>query len=211
MRVVTGTKRSGTSLWMRVLIASGCPHIGDPFPATWGRSLRQRNPYGFFESHLRQGVSSSEDLTPYIANYHADLTSPAVKIFIPGLCQTPSHLLVRTIVSLRHWSTYGPSLQALYADEDAYFTAHPPTDPAHRDALQRMRARRSPHLPELQWILEYSALAINHHQRGYPLRWVSYDQLLNAPERVLSTILPWLGLTLTDASVGCIVYYSIFD
>jgi len=33
--VVTGTKRSGTSMWMQVLGAAGLPVVGDAFPADW--------------------------------------------------------------------------------------------------------------------------------------------------------------------------------
>ena len=47
MLIVTGTKRSGTSMWMQILIAA---------PANWGNTIRDANPSGFYESLLRQGI-----------------------------------------------------------------------------------------------------------------------------------------------------------
>lgn len=55
MVVVTGTWRSGTSLWMQVLQAAGLPVIGDRFPKRFA-ALRQANPAGFWESRLRTGI-----------------------------------------------------------------------------------------------------------------------------------------------------------
>jgi hypothetical protein len=54
--IVTGTKRSGTSLWMQLLIAAGFPAFGEAFPGAWKRTLGSANPDGFYESNLRQGI-----------------------------------------------------------------------------------------------------------------------------------------------------------
>ena len=52
MILVTGTKRSGTSMWMQILIAAGFTNFGSAFPANWGESIKEANSKGFFESKL---------------------------------------------------------------------------------------------------------------------------------------------------------------
>ncbi len=44
MLVVTGCKRSGTSLWMQILIAAGFPHIGKDF---WVESVQNGVEHGY--------------------------------------------------------------------------------------------------------------------------------------------------------------------
>ena len=56
MIVVTGCKRSGTSLWMQILIAAGFPHIGKAFSKNWEKSIFEANPHGFYESIFRRGI-----------------------------------------------------------------------------------------------------------------------------------------------------------
>ncbi len=56
MIVVTGTKRSGTSMWMQILVNGGFPYIGEAFPRDWGSKIRDANPEGFYESALAGGV-----------------------------------------------------------------------------------------------------------------------------------------------------------
>ena len=57
MIFVSGTKRSGTSMWMQVLQAAGLPILGKAFPRNWGTGpLRDANPDGFYETLLRNGI-----------------------------------------------------------------------------------------------------------------------------------------------------------
>ena len=56
MIIVTGTKRSGTSMWMQVMVAAGLPVIGEKFPRDWGEVFREANPGGFYESELMTGI-----------------------------------------------------------------------------------------------------------------------------------------------------------
>ena len=49
MFIVTGTKRSGTSMWMQILIAAGLPIIGEAFPMRWEHTIKAANPEGFYE------------------------------------------------------------------------------------------------------------------------------------------------------------------
>ena len=57
MVIVTGPKRSGTSMWMQVLRAGGLPVMGEAFLRHWGEFIRACNPGGFYESRLRGGLN----------------------------------------------------------------------------------------------------------------------------------------------------------
>ncbi len=47
MLIVTGTPRSGTSMWMQILVAAGFEAIGEPFPGDWRALLASANPDGY--------------------------------------------------------------------------------------------------------------------------------------------------------------------
>ena len=64
MILVTGTKRSGTSLWMQILINAGFPCIAKEFIGVWEDSIKSANPQGFFESKLRFGINYSNNPNP---------------------------------------------------------------------------------------------------------------------------------------------------
>ena len=56
MIIVTGTKRSGTSMWMQILKAAGFAIVGEACPRDWASTIREGNPLGFYESPLRRGA-----------------------------------------------------------------------------------------------------------------------------------------------------------
>ena len=90
MIIVTGTKRSGTSMWMQVLAAAGFPTLGEAFPRDWGRTIREANPEGFFESPLRNGIYYATNPSPRTGAYLAPEATrrTVVKVFVPGLVKT---------------------------------------------------------------------------------------------------------------------------
>ena len=77
MIVVTGCRRSGTSLWMQMLAAAGLPIVGEPFAAEL-EALKDANPQGFFESEHRYGVQGDP----------GELRGQVVKMFVPGVVET---------------------------------------------------------------------------------------------------------------------------
>ena len=56
MIIVTGTKRSGTSMWMQLLHAGGVQIVGEAFSRDWADTIRDANPNGFSESPYRRGI-----------------------------------------------------------------------------------------------------------------------------------------------------------
>ncbi|PCC74697.1 hypothetical protein [Nannocystis exedens] len=170
MIVVTGTKRSGTSMWMHVLVAAGLPCIGERFPAGWGELLRDANPDGFFESELMGGINYRTNPHPLTGAYLAPQATRdhAVKVFIPGLVRSDVAFLDRCIATVRDWREYVASIRRL-GGGDAGLP------------------------PALDWWCSNFALIRDLAIRGYPAHVVSYDSFLRDPERVAAEVLAWIG------------------
>lgn len=180
MIIVTGTKRSGTSLWMHVLVAAGLPYIGDRFPEGWGELLHAANPDGFYESELMGGVyyrtnphpQTGAYLSPQATRHHA------VKIFIPGLVRTDVAFIDRCVATVRGWRDYVTSIRRVRSLHDATGTS---------------RGEDGVLPPVLEWWCSNYGLLRDLAVRGYPVHVLSYDSLLRDPQRVTAEVLAWLG------------------
>lgn len=184
MIIVTGTKRSGTSMWMQILAAAGLPLFGEAFPRNWEQTLREANPGGFYESTLRQGIYWRTNPHPKTGAYFfpEQVEGHAVKVFIPGLVRTDRAYIGRVIATMRPWREYVRSLRRLWAMEDAA-----------RDEKQP-RKRPPPRLsPALEWWSECYMLLRDVATRRYPVHLQSYDGLLDDPKAVLTRTFEWLG------------------
>ena len=126
MIVVSGTKRSGTSMWMQVLRAAGFQPLGRAFPGDWGQTIADANPDGFYESRFRSGIFHATNPLPETGAYiHPDASRNAVvKIFPFGVRKTHRAFLDRladdpresaTLVQPHRWNPE----QVLYIDSPA--------------------------------------------------------------------------------------------
>ena len=120
MMIVTGTKRSGTSMWMQILIGAGYPIIGEAFPMRWEHTIKAANPEGFYESHLRRGIFYRTNPHPKTGAYlfPEQVAHHAVKVFIPGLVRSDRAFIGKVIATVREWREYESSIARLYAIED---------------------------------------------------------------------------------------------
>lgn len=179
MILVTGTMRSGTSMWMQILIAAGLPHLGEAFPEPWGESLRPANPRGFFESQLVAGIYHATNPQPETGAYlfPQQTREHAVKVFIPGLVRTDVAFIDRVVATVREWRTYSASLARIseLADdrESALFDV--------------------PLAPALRWWVENFALVRDIATRRYPAHVTTYERLLAAPHKEITAVLAWIG------------------
>jgi hypothetical protein len=184
MLIVTGTKRSGTSMWMQILIAAGFTPFGEAFPSNWGETLREANPSGFYESLLRQGIYWRTNPHPRTGAYFfpEQVERHVVKVFIPGLVRTDRAFIGRVVATVREWREYEASLDRLYAMED-------------KARLERKPDSRAPvRFPAaLEWWSENFALVRDIAIRRYPVHVQSYDGLMKDPESVIRKTLHWLG------------------
>lgn len=186
MIVVSGTGRSGTSMWMQALAASGLPVIGEAFPLDWER-FSLANPRGYFESMLLGGIHSRSNPHPSSGIWldPEQTRDVAVKIFLHGLPLSQHAFLDAVIVSVRHWRAYAGSVRRTTA-----IFGHDPN--AGRDPL-------------LKWWFEHWDALQDALLRGYRCRFVSYESVLARPEVLLPEILDWAGVSCdTAAAVGAV-------
>jgi len=191
MIFVSGTKRSGTSMWMQALIAAGYPSIGSPYSSHWEDSIKPANPRGFHESILRQGVFYATNPHPQTGEwFHPNkVRSHVVKVFIPGLIRSDFGYITKLVATMRHWRHYGPSIRRLYAMEDRWLRAQPDFEIRQRQA----RRSRSSLPAHVDWFLENFELLQDIATRQYPVNLTTYDAVIRDPEATLSTALAWLG------------------
>ena len=184
MLIVTGTKRSGTSMWMQILIAAGFPPFGEAFPANWGKTIRGANPSGFYESLLRQGIYWRTNPHPRTGAYFfpEQVERHVVKVFIPGLVRSDRAFIGRVVATVREWREYEGSLSRLYDMEDQARRERVPESP---DPVRFS--------PVLEWWSENFALVRDIAIRRFPVHVQSYDGLLYEPEAVIRKTLAWLG------------------
>ncbi len=190
MIIVTGTARSGTSMWMQILIAAGYTPIGEQYPRDWGTSLREANRGGFWESTLRDGINYQTNPNPKTGMYIRpdEVTRHAVKVFIPGLVRSDVAYLSRVVVTARHWREHTASVLRMQALEDAHWKRPPP-----------------PRLdPAVRWFAQNFTLLGDLTLRGYPARICTYEDLLADPEQTLRPILEWIGDADLQAAIAAV-------
>ena len=206
MILVTGTKRSGTSMWMQTLQAAGVEVLGTAFPRVWEASIKEANPRGFYESRLRNGVFYRTNPDPKTGSFlHPKTTRKlAVKVFIPGLVRSDMAYLHRVIGSVRPWRAYSRSLRRLYEMEDRWLVDKGDDPETSESRLERARKQRAPVPPAVEWWFENYELIRDVATRRYAFHIVSYDRMLADPGETLAKVLPWLGVGDIDAALAAI-------
>ncbi|KIG17660.1 hypothetical protein DB30_02935 [Enhygromyxa salina] len=185
MIFVSGTKRSGTSMWMQVLRAAGMPVLGEAFPRQWDQGpLRDANPDGFYESLLRQGIYFGTNPHPVTGTYFMpeDVQGYAVKVFVPGVIRSERAYITHLIANVRAWREYETSIERLFALEDQGRGEH------EEDREQPVRLPAA-----LEWWMENFALVRDISLRKLPFRMHTYEAVISKPESVVSGVLGWIG------------------
>lgn len=192
MLIVTGTKRSGTSMWMQILTSAGFPAFGEAFPRNWGETIKDANPDGFYESILRQGIYYRTNPHPRTGAYFfpEQVERHVVKVFIPGLVRTDRAFLGSVVATVRHWREYHDSLERLYAMEDEARAEKKP-DGKSENKPDAGRPVRIP--PVFEWWSENFSLIRDIVTRRFRVHVQSYDGLLSDPKAVIENTLDWLG------------------
>ena len=190
MIIVTGTKRSGTSMWMQILVAAGFDVIGERFPRNWAETILDANPKGFYESKLCSGVyyATNPDPASGAFLFPDQVVSHAVKVFIPGVVRTELAFIDRCIATMRPWQEYAASLRKLQALS------------SEAEDLDDDRGKPSNLAPELQWWNEYFMLLRDVATRCYPIHMEAYENLVADPHKVLTEVFAWIGDGDVDAA-----------
>jgi hypothetical protein len=185
MLLVSGTKRSGTSMWMQTLAAAGLEVVGEAFPKNWGNgSLRDANPDGFYESIWRDGIFFGTNPHPETGSYVRahEARRKVAKVFIPGVVRTELAFIGTVVANVRQWRDYEASVARLWRLEDAQRAVEAPDSPS---------PLRIP--GALEWWAENFSLLRDRHQRGYPLVMQTYEQVLADPETHVRRVLEAVG------------------
>lgn len=179
MIIVSGTGRSGTSMWMQILAAAGVDIVGEQFPLDWGERIGAANPRGFYESALVEGINFSTNPSPYTGALLTPEESKtlAVKVFTRGLRKTERRFIGRVLVSVRHWQPYAASLARLWDLERSSGVRLPDTPSVH---------------PSEYWLMEHLTTISDAWQRGYEIRLVSFESVVARPAEVVPDVLDWL-------------------
>lgn len=198
MLLISGTKRSGTSMWMQVMKAAGIPILGKAFPRNWGQNLRDANPDGFYESLLRQGIYFRTNPHPQTGKYFLPehVLGYAVKVFVPGVIRSERAYIEYVIANVREWREYEASILRLYAMEQA------------RRDQQRAKGVDVPepfHFPPaLEWWMENFALVRDISLRGYPALLQTYDSVLEDPAGTIGRVLGIVGRGDVEAAIAAV-------
>jgi hypothetical protein len=193
MILVSGTKRSGTSMWMQVFAAAGLPIVGEAFPRDWGaNTLKQANPDGFYESILREGIYHATNPHPKSGKYFtpADVTGWVVKVFIPGVVRSEGGYIEHVVANVRPWREYEASVNRLWKLEDESREPGFPAPP------------RFP--PALEWWVENFSLVRDMHRRRWSGLLQTYPQVLADPERFIARALKAIGRGDPAAAVAAV-------
>jgi hypothetical protein len=207
MIVVSGTKRSGTSMWMQVLKAAGLPVLGAAFPRGWDRTIRDANPDGFFESMFREGIHWQTNPDPATGRYltREAVEGWAVKIFVPGLIRTERAYVDHVIANVRAWREYEASLHRLQAmDEEARQRRIAALEATGVAVPERIKAPPMYFPAAWEWWMENVALLRDIEIRGLDARIQSYDAVLDDPEPWIRDVLGWIGRGDIAAAVAAV-------
>jgi hypothetical protein len=184
MLIVTGTPRSGTSMWMQILVAAGFEAIGEPFSGDWSALLKVANPDGFWESQLIGGVYYRTNPHPFTGSFlfPEQTKFHAVKIMIPGLVRSDLAYIDRVIATVREWREFAASRTRMRElDREAVgLETH--------ELLMRLELP-----PALEWWLDNFGLLRDLGTRRYAAHVCSYQSLLDDPEREIDSVIKWLG------------------
>lgn len=179
--IVTGTIRSGTSMWMQILVAAGFAHIGEKFPRNWAELLEAANPDGFYESELIAGIYYRTNPHPVSGAFlfPDDTRSHAVKVFIPGLIRTDLAYIDRVVATMREWRQFAGSVKRLRAIE--------------REGTGQSEPEREQIPAWLHWWSDNFGLIRDLATRQYPVHVTTFDRLLADPGREITEVMEWLG------------------
>ncbi|MFK7928472.1 MAG: hypothetical protein AB8H79_09785 [Myxococcota bacterium] len=199
MVLVSGTFRSGTSMWMQILQAAGLPLIGSAYPAYWGDVLGDFNERGFHESRLRAGVWWKTNPHPETGAYlfPEQTRRHLVKVFAHGLTRTDAAFIDFAVITLRDWRSFTRSFDDLHTREKAWFAENNMVFPGSEN----------PKPIPYQWWAQNYELIRDIATRRHSARFLTYDRTLRNPSMEIGAVLDALGIedpAKRAAAIACV-------
>lgn len=197
MIIVTGTRRSGTAVWMQILEKGGFQVLGEELPAHWKNLIKKANPRGFYESTLVQGINYHTNPDPRSGAWipPQKVTDYGVKIFADGLVKTDYGYITKVIYTIRKWQECEASQKRM--DE---------IKGGNRELADAdPNGQRAARLPVgFTWWKANFSLIRDMQTRRYPTAAFSYAALLENPEKTISAAFEWLGAGDVNGAVGAV-------
>ncbi len=197
MIIVTGTRRSGTSVWMQILQQGGIQILGEPFPANWKSIMEEANPKGFYESTLVQGINFQTNPDPVSGAWIPPdkVTDIGIKIFADGIVKTDFSYITKVIYTIREWRECEASRKRM--DEIKLGGS----GAAGLDQNSEVWAK----LPSgFAWWKANFSLVKDMRTRRYPVAAFSYAALLEDPEKLTRAGFEWLGRGDANAAANAV-------
>lgn len=199
MVLVSGTFRSGTSMWMQILQAAGLPLIGSAYPAHWGEVLAEFNERGFHESRLRAGIWWKTNPHPQTGAYlfPEQTRRHLVKVFAEGLTRTDVAYIDFVVITLRDWRSFTRSFDELHTREKAWFVER---------NLKFPGKDNGPPIPYQWWAQNYELIR-DIATRRHPARFLTYDRTVRDPAGEIGAVLDQLQITDPErraAAIACV-------
>ena len=92
------------------------------------------------------------------------------------------------------------SLQRLYALEDEWLLQQPDAE----QRLAKARKGRGALPPEVEWWCEWYELIRDVSTRRYPFHWVTYQRVLDDPEKEVGRVFKWIKRGDLDAAIASV-------
>src|SRR5690606_8469107 len=108
MLFVSGTKRSGTTMWIQVLRAAGFPILGEALPRGFSAARHEATPPGYYESLLGDGVYFRTNPHPLTDEYFLpeQVEGYVVKVFVAGVLRSERAYISHLLANVREWREY---------------------------------------------------------------------------------------------------------
>lgn len=184
--LVSGTRCSGATVWMKALEGAGIPVVGKSFPRDWdGNAPSTPGPEDQYHSLLRGGIYYRTNPHPVTGRYFVpeDVQGCAVNVVALGVVRTERAYIEKLVANVRDWREYEGAISRLEAEEDEARTSENP------DAVPRFRFP-----PAYEWWMENFAVVRDIGLRRYPARLMTCAQIQADPVAHIADTLAWLGV-----------------
>ena len=180
MIIVSGTKRTGTSLMMQMLQSAGFNVLGEKFPEKWDGKNNVKNPEGFYESKfIDDGVTNTN--CPLAAQDHIQ---SAVKVFCPGVPNTDSRYIHKVVLMVRDWKEQVQSWKEL---------------------TEMNTGKKTLQYPDgYEYFFSYYDFIKDLNNRRYNTIVIDYNDLLKNPKNNIESLNNFFGVGRWDLAKKCI-------
>lgn len=181
MIIVTGAKRSGTSMMMQMAEEAGFHCQGEKYPKAWadrGAKVQDYNPDGFYEvlGIVDNGANNLNMMHPPKSVEH-----DFIKIFSSGLPRTDGAYLEKVVLCIRDWRDQVRSWKALKA-------ANTLLKPKKEVKVSDINEHKNKYPDGYEWFYDYYQIVKDLVKRRYPLVVVDHDDLIDNTKKEVESL-----------------------